>query len=267
MGGSGGTARGGTTGAGGANAGGDNAGGVTSNGGATSNGGTSAGGSIGNGGTSAGGVVGNGGTSAGGAVGNGGVSAGGAVGNGGATSSQSGDCAIGADDCHNGTSCVEVTPGGYRVCAVKVPEVNGCTVGVSGCCSSSECQGGRKCYASPLAPNCSGAVIIDNNVCASDTCTSDSACGANGICAPAGTFMRKVAMCVPAACRHDTDCTGAPGGICAPVSGGCCDIPYGLYCVYPNKGCRSNADCQTGNCALDPQGFSVCSSSPLICPL
>ena len=281
--GNGGSAAGGSAATGGTNAGGTSGGGTTGNGGSTSNGGASAGGVVGNGGTSAGGIVGNGGTSAGGVVGNGGTSAGGVVGtggvsaggvvgtggivgNGGTASRQSGDCTIGMDDCHNGTTCVEVTPGGYRVCAVKYPEANGCSP-AGGCCQSSDCPGGATCFPSPIAPSCSGVVIIDGNVCASDQCSSDSACGSAAICAPAGTFMRKVRMCVQAACRRDTDCTMAPGGICAPVSGGCCDIPYGLYCVYPNKGCRSNADCPTGNCALDPQGFSVCSTTPLICPL
>lgn len=215
--------------------------------------------------TSAGGTAGTAGViGVGGVVANGGI--GGVVGNGGAGGivMNSGDCRLDGADCHNGARCVEVTPGGYRVCAVKFPEATSCAM-PGQCCQTSDCQNGAICYPEPLAPVC-GPVSVSGNVCSSGTCTSDSTCGANSICAPAGTFDRKVRMCVPAGCLRDVDCKDAPGGICAPVSGGCCDLPIGLYCVYPGSGCRDNSDCSAGNCAVDPKGFSFCSASPLLCP-
>jgi hypothetical protein len=159
---------------------------------------------------------------------------------------------------------VEVTPGGYRVCTVSYPEATGCAQ-TGGCCTTNDCPQGKTCFPEPLAPSCSGVIGIDSNVCAGDQCTDDS-CGSSGICAPRGTFGRKVRMCVPASCRRDTDCTLFNSGICAPVTGGCCGNPFGLYCVYP-FGCRNNGDCATGNCTIDQQGYSNCSSNPLICPL
>jgi hypothetical protein len=267
----GGKGNGGGVSAGGASAGGAGNGGAISDGGASAggagNGGASAGGGMSSGGAGAGGMS-AGGASAGGGIGAGGVSAGGGISAGGGTGvTQSGDCTLGGTDCHNSTRCVEVTAGGYRVCAVKFPEASTCA-GPGECCKTSDCQSGQICYPEPLAPACGGPVVIDGNVCSGDLCTSDAACGANEICAPAGTFERKVRMCVPAGCRLDTDCKASPGGICAPVSGGCCNAPFGLYCVYPGVGCRSNADCASGNCQIDANaGYTICSNGPIICPV
>lgn len=252
------TGSGGRTGAGGKGVGGSGTGGTATGG--TGVGGTATGGS-GTGGTAAGGIPGTGGSAAGGAPGSGGVGTGGS----GGSPTNSGDCRPDHNDCGSNSRCVEVTPGGYRVCTVPYPPVTSCSGVPQQCCSSADCNSGSICYAAPLAPNCGGIIAFGSNVCSSDVCTSDSACGSGSICVPAGTMDRKVRMCVPADCHRDTDCIKAPGGICAPVTTGCCNGTTGLYCVYPG-GCRSNKDCASGNCELDQTGAAACASGPAICP-
>jgi hypothetical protein len=250
---------GGRTGVGGRGAGGRGAGG-------NGTGGSGAGGR-GTGGRGAGGANPTGGTSGSGGAGTGtgGTSVGGGVGTGGAPAN-SGDCTLDRSTCGANSRCVEITPGGYRVCTTHFPEATSCS-GAQECCQSSDCKAGATCYPTPLAPTCGGIVMIDSNVCASDMCASDADCGATEICVPAGTLDRKVRMCVPHGCHRDTDCNAATGGVCAPVSGGCCSGGIGLYCVYPGVGCRKNADCASGNCTIDSKGASQCSTSRLVCPL
>jgi hypothetical protein len=156
---------------------------------------------------------------------------------------------MGPSDC-GGDPCVELYPGGYRVCAVKVPEATTCSTPPGQCCKTSDCgldaRPSGKCILGPVEPYCGGPAIVMNNVCASDACTTAADCsGANAICAPAGTLGRKAARCLTGGCRFDTDCTAEPGGACVTVAGACCNQPVGLFCLYPG-GCRSNADCKPG---------------------
>jgi hypothetical protein len=84
-----------------------------------------------------------------------------------------------------------------------------------------------------------------------DTCASDADCSeSHAICVPAGTLGRKVRTCLSGGCRVDTDCTAEPGGFCAPVTEGCCNSIMGLYCMY-RDGCRSDAECPGGYCAVE----------------
>jgi hypothetical protein len=167
----------------------------------------------------------------------------------------SGDC-LTSIDC-GGDACVELFPGGYRVCATKVPEATTCSMPLGQCCKSSDCgvdaRPPGKCILGPVEPSCGGpAPPLPSNVCASDACMSAADCaGANAICTPAGTLGRKVARCMTAGCRLDGDCTAQPGGICVPIASSCCAEAVGLFCIYQD-GCRSNRDCMTGeHCATD----------------
>lgn len=176
-----------------------------------------------------------------------------------------GDCASNAD-CPGGR-CVELTPGGYRVCATPPIEATRCT-GFPGeqCCTSADCDSGR-CYASPLVPVCSGILPQPRNVCGADQCGMDAACPANApVCVPAGALGYKVRACMAASCLLDADCKAAPGGRCAPVANPCCSASLGLYCRYPNEGCRSNADCARGYCDVEG-GRSRCFPGAPRCPV
>jgi hypothetical protein len=181
----------------------------------------------------------------------------------------SGDC-LTASDC-GGDPCVELIPGGYRVCVAPVPEATTCSTPAGACCKSTDCpsqgQGPGKCILGPVEPACGGPVVVPTNVCAADACTSASDCtGANPICVPAGALDRKAARCLTGGCRFDRDCTAEPGGICVPVANPCCDAVLGLFCVYAD-GCRSNANCMTGSyCATDAT-HAYCKVGAPVCPL
>ena len=183
-----------------------------------------------------------------------------------------GDCATN-DDCPGG-QCVEIVPGGFRVCVTLPPEATQCDPSHTQdqCCTSADCaaQGGGRCYDSQSIPYCGGAFPAPQNVCFVDFCTEDSECfgGTTGetICAPTGVAGFPGRSCLMTFCRADSDCTAQPGGICAPVQEACCGLVAGLACVYPD-GCRSNADCATGGCVLDTvKGIGRCEPNGVPCP-
>lgn len=180
---------------------------------------------------------------------------------------QSGDCATDAD-CP-GSKCVEVTPGGFKVCLTPPPEVTSCQGGSGGCCKSADCNAnaGEKCY--PPFGYC-GGIVGPVNQCLSAQCQNNSDCaGDGGICLKAGMAGYPVNACIPAHCQHDSECTAQPGGECAPVKTPCCTVDVELYCVYPNGGCRSDKDCggNTKFCVIKPTTqLPQCSASPPVCP-
>jgi hypothetical protein len=181
----------------------------------------------------------------------------------------SGDCDSAAD-C-GGDACVELIAGGYRVCAMKVPEATTCSAPPGQCCKTADCTGaptpGGKCILGPIEPTCGGPIVVPTNVCASDDCTTAADCpGANTICAPAGTLGRKAARCLTGGCRFDRDCTAEVGGICVPVTSACCNEPLGLFCLY-HDGCRSNADCQANEHCATMGPRSYCAQGLMPCPV
>ena len=253
---------GGSTGAGGS--GGSASGTATAT--ASSSAGTGAGGAGGSGGSS-------GSTAASGGAGSSttstsstsGASSGVTSGAGGALSG-SGDC--NADAQCPGSKCVEILPGGFRVCADVLVEATTCSQpGFDECCGSTmPCPGGQKCYPSPLDPFCGGAQMLPHNQCAMDQCANDATCGAESVCLVSAVLGRKERACFPAPCKHDDECTDAAGGQCAPVADPCCGQAATLYCIYPGD-CRSNADCGNGYCVIDPaKKRAACVASPPICP-
>ena len=186
-----------------------------------------------------------------------------------------GDCKTAAD-C-GGNPCVPVTPGGYTVCEATPPEATMCTLPPGGpgsdqCCTSADCKTG-KCYLSTSLPQCGGPAMQVSNLCLSDTCSNDAACG-NGsvpqICTPAGAFGFPTRQCLVAYCHTDADCGAQAGGHCAVVSAPCCTSPAGLACVYPG-GCRKDTDCANDgskHCQIDPASKSgVCIAGPAACPV
>ncbi len=197
---------------------------------------------------------------------------------GGATTSSSvtsgaGGALSGSGDCSSdaqcpGSKCVEIIPGGFRVCAdVLVPATTCREPGVDQCCGATKpCPGAEPCYAGPLVPSCGGVQMLPYNQCAMDECASDAACGAGSVCLAAAVLGRKERACFPAPCKHDDECADAAGGQCAPVADPCCGQATTLYCIYPGD-CRSNADCGSGFCEIDPaQKRAVCTATPPLCP-
>ncbi|CAN92111.1 hypothetical protein predicted by Glimmer/Critica [Sorangium cellulosum So ce56] len=199
-----------------------------------------------------------------GAAGTGGQGTG-ATGAGGAAGANSGDCHTDAN-CP-GSTCVDITPGGFRVCKTNYPPAETCArPDFDECCTTEDCGPGSTCLAAPLLPYCGGPPPLENNVCAKDLCSSDDECP-GGLCAPAGTLNNKVRACVSARCRLDADCDAEPGGICATVRDPCCNQPEGLFCVYPGSGCRSSSDCGQGEyCGRDAGGAARCIVGDVVCP-
>jgi hypothetical protein len=285
--GSGGAGTSGASGAGtGGSAGGGGTGGVAGYGtggtGAAGTGGSGGGrggsGAAGTGGTggSGGGAAGTGGTGgSGGSAAAGGTGGIGGAGTGGAGAAGTGGSGRNTGDCDESSQCgelgecVELAPGGFRVCVQPVEEATEChpdgTFGDE-CCDTSECEEGV-CLESPLVPLCGGMPPVPVNVCATDECTSTEQCAAeNSVCVPAGVWVRKVGTCVTGSCVFDSDCTEYGGGTCQPVQGPCCFAPSGLYCVYPG-GCRTSADCDdpSHTCVIR-EGQGVCTPDLIACP-
>lgn len=182
--------------------------------------------------------------------------------------SQSGDCTLGsaADACPDGSECVEMVPGGFRVCANKPPEATTCHHPMDECCESADCTQGA-CYSKHLAPVFESCEFGTYNVCAVDACQEDRDCPEHAVCVPAGIFGKAIRRCLPASCRTDSDCTAQKGGICAPVQAACCNDFAALLCVYPENGCRSHKDCPEDRaCKADGKnGVGIC-SDPIPCP-
>lgn len=194
--------------------------------------------------------------------GTGGTGAAGGGGSGGGINS--GDCDTDAD-CP-GATCVEITPGGFRVCKVSFAPAETCgQPDFDECCSSADYSSGETCLAAPLTPYCGGPAPLEYNACGKDECAADLECPA-GLCAPTGTLGNKVRACYSASCLLDSDCTALAGGICAPVVEPCCNQPVGLFCVYPG-GCRTTSDCGQGEyCEIQPDGSTECVVGDIACP-
>jgi hypothetical protein len=213
-------------------------------------------------------TAGDGGSAAGG---RGGGAAGGGAGSGGAGSGSTGDCTRDSD-CSRGR-CVELTVGGYRVCAAGPIEATECPPSEPGpfeneCCNSTDCSAGELCVGNPNSAYCGGPAIPPYNSCATNACDSSEDCEdvENGACFPAGFAGFPVATCIAGACRVDADCAGEPAGRCLLVETECCRLKS-LACVYPD-GCRSLADCpdESLSCRV-VGGRAVCSPEPVECPL
>ena len=181
---------------------------------------------------------------------------------------QSGDCDS-AGDCP-GADCVELTPGGYRVCSTPVMDATSCTGGggitLDQCCDTGECAPGSRCVNSSGVPFCGGAFMEPRNLCYADQCGADSECGTGRLCLPAEVFGFPYRRCTSAGCRADADCSDSPGGQCVPVQNPCCGIPIGLGCAYPDT-CRDSSDCPSGWCDIGPDGNTFCQSRSMECPL
>ena len=166
-------------------------------------------------------------------------------------------------DCQMG-DCLELTPGGVRVCETPVPEAQMCQNQMfDECCDSTECASGN-CYDNPIVEQCTGVQRQPRNVCASDRCTSDADCHNDGICLPADVLDRPVRTCFPTACTDDTDCTAEPDGQCIVTYDSCCNAPQMLACAYPS-GCKTDGDCPNGHCRVK-NGKTECASGPPLCP-
>lgn len=218
-------------------------------------GGTGGGGA---GGPSGGGPVGgapNGGAPSGGNGGNGGEVNGGAGGE-----AALGDCETNAD-CPPDGSCIELTPGGYRVCQYPVVEATSCTTKIDLCCNSLDCEGvGESCLVTPITPFCGGVQQQPHNECAADQCATDADCDTDEICAPAGTLGSQIRVCLTTACQGGC----APGVPCAVIRNPCCGAPLGLFCA---SGCLTDADCPGGYCDVDQETQeSVCRDGAPLCP-
>ena len=104
------------------------------------------------------------------------------------------------------------------------------------------------------------------NQCAVDQCSQDADCAPGQICGLSGALGVEIRACLTATCKVDGDCADMPGGTCAPVREPCCGTTAGLYCVYPNGGCRSDADCPAMEFCKILGAAAVCQTGAPICP-
>ena len=116
------------------------------------------------------------------------------------------------NDCVGG-KCVELTPGGFRVCTYLPPSPQPCTDAgpfPDECCGT--CATGR----CTLETSCGGAYVNPHNVCEVDECTSNSDCGSDGICLPTGVGSPYKRTCLHGnwECLTDSDCHGFGAGNC-----------------------------------------------------
>ncbi len=199
-----------------------------------------------------------------------------------------------AADCPPDGDCVELTPGGFRVCQFPVVEATMCINSGSGgggtggagtggagtggagtgggatgpvdeCCDSDGCN--NRCVLAPVLPSCGGPVEAPHNVCTDgqNQCDTAQDCGGN-ICAPSGTIGNKVRQCIEAKCGTDSECTAEDGGRCQLVFEPCCGLARGLFCVYPTGGCRKNEDCDAGNYCDVTGNDAKCVAGTPTCP-
>lgn len=138
--------------------------------------------------------------------------------------------------------CVEIVPGGFRTCFAPTPEATACTGNSEDeCCASADCAG-LHCYSSNSYPVV-GPPQPEFNVCERPGCATTADCGQQQACFPAGTLGHPVGQCESALCGTDAECTLFTGGRCLPVQEECWGRFVMLACVYPQDGCRRNADC------------------------
>jgi hypothetical protein len=172
----------------------------------------------------------------------------------------SGECQADAD-CPGGT-CVELTPGGYRVCRVTPQPITSCAPGEMGCCNSNACPQGQRCF--PPVGYC-GGLVGPMNRCLGDGCQADGDCDA-GVCAPAGDIGLFVNTCVATTgCRQNQDCVTKPGGVCRPIEDACCNDVFALFCWYPGD-CTRKADCGGNACGDPTTGRATCATTKPMCP-
>ena len=179
----------------------------------------------------------------------------------------SGDCNS-SDECP-GSTCVEVSPGGFRVCKQIFEEALFCQDEISGtdeCCSTIDCQEGA-CFDSQQAqPICAGVPPLARNVCGVDDCDADADCGAGFLCTQPGTFDSALRHCVAVSCTQDRDCKDERDGSCAPIEEGCCGLTVTLACTYPSDGCRSDGDCGAERICEIEAGRARCVAGQRACP-
>lgn len=164
-------------------------------------------------------------------------------------------------DCPGGT-CVELTPGGFRVCSTEPPGPQLCTdAGGSGPFSDECCTTCAQGVCS-LVTSCGGAFMVPHNQCLEDACTKNSDCGPKGLCMPRGAGGRMRYCLANNECLIDEDCNQGPNGACVLTTTvgpaamcspwGCGSLPDGpyvgsLHCEY-NAECTRDVDCGNGHC-------------------
>lgn len=102
----------------------------------------------------------------------------------------------------------------------------------------------------------------DGWACTYDTCFTDDACGAGGVCQCEGGFRSDANVCLGGDCRIDSDC--GPGGYCSPSLGSCGDYGgiVGWFCHAAEDECIDDVDCADGEMPFFGGGY--CAFDPLV---
>jgi hypothetical protein len=157
-----------------------------------------------------------------------------------------------------GLACPSMPPAGHRVPPEHRAQVVVCPSGPSpdggaqACTTNADCVGD----AAPTA-----YVFCVQGLCSTEPCATDADCGANGVCACAGSFYGGNAshgnVCIPADCHTDAEC-GA-GEYCVTGTGYCGSFT-GYHCMKATARCIDpTTDC-TG-CGLTGP---ACEYNPII---
>lgn len=184
-------------------------------------------------------------------------------------------------DC-DGDPCVELVPGGFRVCSHPAAAPQTCTDGGESvwpdeCCGS--CPGAHSTCT--LTVRCGGAYMAPHNVCVTDECQTAADCtGKNPICLPSGVRSDHRTCLADNECLHDSDCKAAPNGACVlPGSvgpAGTCNaftcgsgivdpVAGPLRCVY-GASCTDDADCSGDHCEASGNTLRCVAGARAVCP-
>lgn len=198
----------------------------------------------------------------------------------GAATSRHGRCTS-AKDC-DGDPCVELVPGGFKVCSHPAGPPQACvdagaTPWPDECCGS--CPGAHSTCT--LAVRCGGAYMAPHNVCVTDECQTNADCtGTRPVCLPSGVRSDHRTCLADNECLTDADCKAAPNGACVLAgsvgpAGSCRSFTCGgatvdpidgaLRCVY-GASCTDDADCPGGHCEESGGTLRCAAGARSTCP-
>lgn len=137
--------------------------------------------------------------------------------------------------------------------------------------SAAGCKTDLECAGDGGAANarCVFDLLAGKNVCSTDECASDAACGPSRVCACRLAPSFGANRCLNAACRTDGDCGVVGKGWCSPSGDDVfanCPLPepgsLGYFCHQPQDECVDDDACGDGGtrrCLFSPsKGHFAC---------
>ncbi len=164
-----------------------------------------------------------------------------------------------------------------------------CVKGACGCVTSADCPAGSACdpVTATCSTSCAGGLLCNGGCCDGMKClpgTDASACGADGggcVACAGGTPTCAAGLCTASCnvggvgmpgvcgkgfcCNAQNQCTSVANAACGPDGAACADCSKsanGPLCLDGGScGCRSQADCPTGQACKDGGCSTVCDAN------